>query len=67
MKAQGVMYIDSKVENTITSEKVLNNWKKYCFTRDRLNNMKWITASYKHVIKKPTDNSNLGVFLSYFF
>ena len=48
MKAQAVMYIYSNGENKITSEKVLYNWKKYCFTRDRLKKMKWITASYKH-------------------
>ena len=62
-----VMYIDSKGENTITSEKVLNNWKIYCFTRDRLSKMKWITATNKHSMQKTTDNSNCGVFLSYFF
>ena len=29
--------------------------------------MEWITTSYKYVMQKPTDNSNCGFFLSYFF
>jgi Ulp1 family protease len=67
VKTQTVLYIDSKGENIDASNKVLLNWRYFCKNREQLRKIEWKTNSYNHVIQFEHDNSNCGVFVSYFF
>ena len=50
-----------------TIDKVLRNWTCFCKNRGHLKDIKWITASYDHVVQVNQDYVNCGIFVSYFF